>query len=170
MWTRQLTLLGVFLCCGIFASGCVTIQVGDGENQSPQAASPANSQPAQTQPEPQDKESDEHQITTMAQVKQACDNIHQSRDISLGCAFQRLEGVMTLAIGFPNYDEMDTYLDAVAEVLVGPFCAIALTNYHEAAVVVALTEEQVGRLYGCESEEASEWFDLSEEAGHSPAL
>lgn len=162
MNTCKLAACSLLLSSALLTSGCVTITVeGDGQQEA-QASASSEEAPQVTGPNSEGgAEDNEFRVTSLTHVKQLCSEIRISDSANVGCSYGRIDGVLTLAVGFKNHDSLKGNLDPVADVVAVPFCNIALENHYDAVVLAVLADEQIGRAYGCESNEWSDWFDIS---------
>ncbi len=68
---------------------------------------------------------------------------------------------------FVAFDRLETateYWGAMTEVVTAPFCSAANEGNRQAFLFVGLAENEVGRVYSCETDEWSEWFSYADES------
>ena len=91
---------------------------------------------------------------------QACRAIQSADEIPIGCDFNYVEGKPALFVVLPNMKTVNEYWKPMSENVAGPFCSAANASSREALVFVSLHEDQLMRMYECESDLWGDWVPL----------
>lgn len=116
-----------------------------------------------TKPEPTPPDTKESwRPSNISEAVSACKNIQSAKNIPIACKFDYLDGTPVMVVGFPDIDIIQGYLEPMDEYVTGPFCDAANKASRQAFLLIVVTSAKVGKLYSCESGEASNWFSLDD--------
>lgn len=97
---------------------------------------------------------------TLADTVALCRSIQTSPEVPIACQFTYLEGVPAMFIVFPDLDTATSLWSAVTRHVGTPFCAAANRADRRALFVIALAENELARIFACETQTWSPWFPL----------
>jgi len=116
------------------------------------------------------KRETDNKPSNIAEAIRLCRKIQQSNEIPVACKASYLEGEPTMYIGFPNMQTGKEWISAFTEYVAGPYCYSANQANRNAFLVFVIQDLNIGKVYSCESGEASKWVSLgSAEDGKKPS-
>ena len=106
---------------------------------------------------------------TVADAIQACNRVQEDRSVPITCTTEYLDGAQTMIVGFRNGAEAESYAQAIAQQVAGPFCRAANSASRRASFVVTLADS-VARHFDCEQQRWGEWVRISREPQIPPGV
>lgn len=97
----------------------------------------------------------------ISETIQACKAIQESPEKPIECAFQYYEGRPAMAVNFQDYKTAELYWEAMSEKVAGPFCQAAHEANRQAIILVSIQPFDMARLFSCETNEWSKWFNYN---------
>ncbi len=102
-------------------------------------------------------------INTISDAIAACKRIQQAQNIPVGCKTEYFDDKPAMFMVFNNSNDASQWIDALAEKIAVPYCNSANRSNRDAYVVSVIQQEQLGRIFRCESWEWDDWFTLEKE-------
>lgn len=99
---------------------------------------------------------------SIADAVETCRSVQDSQEVPIGCEFDYVDGKPAIFVVLPNLDTADEYWQSMSEAVGVPFCDAANSANRQAILFVSLADTGESRLYSCESDEWTDWFQASE--------
>ena len=145
----------ILLPLPVLLTACITVYTAPAPQ--PQALVVPNTQPPQGAPSADDR-------LTVAETIDLCKAVHIAQELPIGCSVTYLEGKPAMFISFQNLESATLYWGAMTEVVTAPFCQAANEGNRQAFLFVGLINNELGRLFSCETGEWSDWFSYADES------
>jgi hypothetical protein len=115
-------------------------------------------------PEPPEQAPSADDRLTVAATIQLCKEVQAEAVLPIACSVTYLNGRPSMFVTFADQETAGEYWDAMSEAVADPFCEAANAGNRQAFVYISLADTETGRIYGCESDEWTDWFSYAEES------
>jgi hypothetical protein len=98
---------------------------------------------------------------TWDEVLAKCRAIQQHEAIPVECRLEYLEGIPYIMLGFSRPQDVEKYMDVMAEHVAAPFCQIASqAGRARIALLVRADDHMHARVFACEQGQWSDWIEI----------
>lgn len=99
---------------------------------------------------------------TISEAIKACRMLQDMKKMPFSCGTEYLNGIPTMAVGFPDDNSLKEWLPAFSEIVGNPFCESASQTNRQALILVVIHSIKMANLYSCETKSLSGWFSLDD--------
>jgi len=98
----------------------------------------------------------------ISEAIKACRMLQETKKIPFSCGTQYVNGIPTMAVGFPDDNSVKAWLPAFSEMVGNPFCESASQTNRQALILVVIHSIKIANIYSCETKGLSGWFSLDD--------
>ena len=100
--------------------------------------------------------------SNISEAIKVCKKVQAAKEIPIICDTSYYKGRPVMMIGYSDFDTGRKWIEATVEFIAEPYCNAANRGNRQAFVIFVIKNMRVARIYSCETNEMSDWFDTGE--------